>query len=195
MRLDSSLGEAFSVLRSFFENRMSDLYPSQSSSLSMQISPSKTLSIENKVQDQSALITPAPELRLRNPAPEPQNGDDCSSQASRSASQAIQQASQQASESIRQASQSASQAAQQASQSASQGIRQAENSASQSIAAASRSVSSISSSASSAVSSVQSSAEQAISRANRSMRSAQVRLPKKFAVLKFFLTSILGRGL
>lgn len=125
-------------------------------------------------EEAKALITTAAELHPRIALPEPQNGNDCSAQASRSATEAIRQANQQASESVRQANQSASQGLQQASQSAANAIRQAENVASQTIAQASRSSSSISSSASSAMLSIQSSADQAISRANNSAKTAMV---------------------
>lgn len=141
-------------------------------------------------QEASPLITALAELPQDLPRraalPEPQNGNDCSAQASRSATDAIRQISQQASESVRQANQSASQGIQQANQSASQGIQQAnqsatnairqvENGASQTVAQFSRSSSSISSSASSAVLSIQSSADQAISRASNSAKTAIVR--------------------
>lgn len=147
------------------------------------VASSSTISHTSASQDQAALITTAPELRLRDAVPEPQNGNTCS-QAEQSASQAIQQASQQASQSIQQASQQAaqliqqaqqqaSQAAQSAARSASQAIQEASIQASNSIAAASRSVTSAMTSASFAIASIQSSADQAISRANGSMFSAQ----------------------
>ena len=176
MHLDSSsLEEGISFLYSFFQSQMDPLQQPSSPSISMRLEPSPTSIIRNishKTGDQSALITPPPELRLRNAIPEPQNNADCG-EASRSASDAIRQASQQASQSIQQASQSASQASREASQSASQAIQQFSNQASQSIAAASRSVSSAISSASSAIASAQSSADQAVARANGSMMTAQ----------------------
>ncbi|KAH7348390.1 hypothetical protein BKA65DRAFT_259826 [Rhexocercosporidium sp. MPI-PUGE-AT-0058] len=155
-------------------------------SISMRLEPSTTSIMQVRVQmveEQSALITPPPELRLRSPIPEPQNNADCGEasrsaseairQANQSASQSIQQASQQASQSIQQANQQASQAAQQASQSASQAIQQFSNQASQSIAAASRSVSSAIASADQAIANAKSSADAAIGRANGSMMTAQ----------------------
>jgi hypothetical protein len=160
------------VLHSFFNIHMDERQQQEAPSNSMRHALSAILSKKDKVQDHAALITPPPELRIRNPIPKPQNGANCDD-ASRSASQAIQQATQQASQSIQQASQSASQASRQASQSASQAIQQAQNSASQSIASASRSMSSAMSSASSVIESIQSSAAQAISRANGSMMTAQ----------------------
>ncbi|KUJ19242.1 uncharacterized protein LY89DRAFT_731651 [Mollisia scopiformis] len=177
MLLDSSLEEG---LNSLYHLYMDSPPPPSSSSPTLRLAPSSTFSSQiSKTQSQGILITTPPELRLRNPVPEPQNAADCS-QADQSASQAIQQASQQASQSIQQASQSASQASQQAAQSASNAIQQFSNSASQSIAAASRSVSSAVSSASAAVASassqiasIQSSASAAVSRANGSMVNAQ----------------------
>lgn len=94
------------------------------------------------------IITPAP---LSHIIRRQQSNEQCSAEASRSATEAI-----------RQASQSASQQIQQATISASNAIRDAQNSASQSVAAASRSSSSISSSAASAMASVISSAERAV---------------------------------
>lgn len=172
MASDSSLGEVLCLFNIFCESHMDILHQQEPSSLTLRIAPSVTLSSHNSIQDQSALITSPPELRLRNAFPEPQNGDSCQ-QAEQSASQAIQQASQQASQSIQQASQQLSQSAAQASRSVSQGIQQAQQSASLSIADAQRSVSSAISSASSAISSVQASAASAISRANGQMQSAQ----------------------
>ena len=171
MASDSSLGEVLCLFNIFCESHMNTLQQ-EPSSLTLRIAPSMTLNSHNSIQDQSALITSPPELRLRNAFPEPQDGGSCQ-QAEQSASQAIQQASQQASQSIQQASQQLSQSAAQASRSASQGIQQAQQSASQSIADAQRSVSSAISSASSAISSVQASAASAISRANGQMQSAQ----------------------
>lgn len=173
MLLDSPLEEGLDSLYHLYMD-----VPQQHSS-SLRVVPSSTLSSsQSRTESQSILITTPPELRLRNPVPEPQAAD-CS-QADQSASQAIQRASQQASQSIQQAqqqaSQSVSQASQQAAQSASQAIQQFSNSASQSIAAASRSVTSAISSASQAVASAQSSAAAAISRANGSMVNAQVSL-------------------
>ncbi|CZR61427.1 uncharacterized protein PAC_11323 [Phialocephala subalpina] len=179
MLLDSSLEEGLDSLYHLYMDP-----PHRPSSSSLPPSATRSSS-QSKTQSQSLLITTPPELRLRNPVPEPQAAD-CS-QADQSASQAIQQATQQASQSIQQAqqqaSQSASQASQQAAQSASQAIQQFSNSASQSIAAASRSVASAISSASQAVAaasssiaSAQSSAAAAISRANGSMVDAQVSL-------------------
>lgn len=177
MFLDSSQEEVNSIIHSFLNTHPGDVDPSNPFDLIAYILlnlPSQTSNHKDQTQEEESLITPAPELRVRNALPEPQNGNDCSAQASRSATEAIRQASQQASESIRQISQSASQAVQQASQSATNAIRQVENSASQSVAQASRSSSSISSSASSMVSSIQSSAGQAVSRANSSARSVMV---------------------
>ena len=180
MASDFSLGEALCKFSIFCKSDME--IPRQISRASSKIVPAPTsiLGSPSHTQDQSALITEPPELRLRNAVPEPQNGDSCQ-QAEQSASQAIQQASQQASQSIQQASQQASQAAQQASQqltqsaaqasrSASQAIQQAQQSASQSIADAQRSASS----ALSALSSVQSSASSAISQVNVQIQSAQI---------------------
>ena len=184
MASDSSLGEALCLLNILCESPMDKPHQPASSSISSLTLPSVTLSSQTTIQDQSALITSPPELRLRNAIPEPQNQDTCQQaeqsasqaiqQASQQASEAIQQASQQASQSIQQASQQASQSAAQASRSASQAIQQAQQSVSQSIADAQRSVSSAISSASSAISSVQSSAAQAISIANGQMQSAQI---------------------
>ncbi|KAK0125719.1 hypothetical protein ONS96_009552 [Cadophora gregata f. sp. sojae] len=185
MRLDSSLEEAPSSF-SNSQNQMDSPRGPSSSSMSMRLEPSPTsvmLSRLQYIEEQSALITPPPELRLRSPIPEPQNNADCGEanrsaseairQANQSASQAIQQATQQATQSIQQASREASQAAQQAQQSASQAIQQFSNQASQSIAAASRSVSSAIQSADQAIASAKSSADAAIGRANGSMMTAQ----------------------
>jgi flagellar biosynthesis/type III secretory pathway protein FliH len=184
MASDSSLGEALCQFHIFCETHEETRHQYASSSISSWLAPTAALSTQSQIQDQSALITSPPELRLRFAIPEPQNADTCQ-QAEQSASQAIQQASQQASQSIQQASQSIQQASQQASQqisqsaaaasrSASQAIQQAQQSASQSIADAQRSVSSAISSASSAISSVQASAASAISQANGQMQSAQI---------------------
>jgi len=170
MDLEPSLGEG-SLFKMFFESDMHQPHQQASSNNSPEIPPSVTVVREVTVQDQTAFITPAPELRRRDPEPQAQNAD-CQ-QASQSASEAARQASQSASQSIQQAQQSASEAARQASQSASQAIQQANQSASQSIAAASRSASQAMSSASSVVASVQSSASQAISKANDGMNNAQ----------------------
>ena len=173
MASDSSLGEALCLFNIFCESHMDTPHQQVSSSITSWTTPSVTISGQNSVLDQSALITGPPELRLRNASPEPQNADTCQ-QAEQSASQAIQQASQKASQSIQQASQQFSQSAAQASRSASQGIQQAQQSASQSIADAQRSITSAISSASSAISSLQASAASAISRANGQMQSAQI---------------------
>jgi hypothetical protein len=167
MDLEPSLGEG-SLFNPFFEDNMHQPHQQTSPSSSTGLAPSVTVIREVTVQKQAA-ITPAAELRRRNPVPQ---DADCQ-QASQSASQAAQQASQSASQSIQQAQQSASEAARQASQSASQAIQQAQNSVSQSIAAASRSAASAQSSASQVVASIQSSASAAISRANSSMSDAQ----------------------
>ncbi|CZT07445.1 uncharacterized protein RCO7_09738 [Rhynchosporium graminicola] len=161
-------------------------WEASSSSIAMQSEPSKVQIVQSMVrgaEEQIALITSPPELRLRSPIPEPQNNGDCGEasrsaseairQANQSASQSIQQASQQASQSVREANQKASQAAQQASQSASQAIQQFSNSASQSIGAASRSVSAAVQSADQAVAQAKSSADAAIARANGAMTTAQ----------------------
>ncbi|KAH8805535.1 hypothetical protein F5884DRAFT_755102 [Xylogone sp. PMI_703] len=166
----------------FTDNQDPVLQKPGSSSVSSCSLPSATEKPHGIIHDIGPIITARSELRIRNA--EPQNGGDPCSQASQSASQAIQQASQQASESIRQASQQASQSIQQASQqasqasreafqSASQSIQQAQNSASQQIAAASRSISSAMSSANSISSSISASAARAISQANSRMSAAQ----------------------
>ena len=165
MELEPSLGEG-SLFKSFLESNMHQLQQRPSPISPSQLTPSVTVACEVTVQKQTAIITPAAELRRRNPVPQ---DADCQ-QASQSASQAAQQASQSASQSIQQAQQSASR---QASQSASQAIQQAQNSLSQSIAAASRSVSSAQSSASQVVASIQSSASSAVAMANASMSGAQ----------------------
>ncbi len=175
MRLDSSLEEGTPSLLSFPPIQMDLQRGPSSQSISTRLEPTRTPSLQNQLritEEQSALITTPPELRLRSPIPEPQNNADCG-EASRSADDAIRQATQQASQSIQQAQQSASQASRQASQSASQAIQQFSNQASQSIAAASRSVSSAVSSADQAVASAKSSADSAIARANGSMMTAQ----------------------
>lgn len=175
MRFDSSLEEGIPSLLTFFQSQMALPRGHSSQSISMRLEPSPTPTMQSKLQmieEQSALITPPPELRLRSPIPEPQNNADCG-EASRSADDAIRQATQQASQSIQQAQQSASQASRQAEQSASQAIQQFSNQASQSIAAASRSVSSAVSSADQAIASAKSSADSAIARANGSMMTAQ----------------------
>ncbi|KAG0647756.1 hypothetical protein D0Z07_6629 [Hyphodiscus hymeniophilus] len=171
MASDSSLGEVLCLLNLFCESSME--IPHTFMSSSSQPAPSETVSSRSQVQDQSALITNPPELRLRNAAPEPQNADTCQ-QAEQSASQAIQQASQQASQSIQQASQQASQAAQQASQQLTQSAAQASRSASQAIQQAQQSAQRSVSSAMSALSSVQSSASSAISVANDQKQTAQI---------------------
>jgi len=200
----SSKGRPSMLFNPLFSNQMDAPQKPGSSSISQWLEPSATTSIQNAVQEHIALITAAPELRLREAIPEPQNGADTCSQAEQSASQAIQQANQQASNSVQQASgqfsqsadaasrsasqaiqqaqQSATQAIQQAQQSASQAIQQAQQSMGQSVSAASRSVSAAqqsasqaAASASSVVASAQSFAAQAISLANGSAQSAQGR--------------------
>lgn len=173
--VDSSQEEVNGIIHLYLESRPPGSVRDTSDLISFHLSDmiSSTASLADGTKEERALITAAPTLHDRDALPDPQNGNDgndCSAQASRSATEAIRQANQQASESVRQANQSASQGIQQASQSATNAIRQAENAASQSIAQFSRSSSSISSSASSAMSS----AEQAISRANNSARSAMV---------------------
>ncbi|RFU31570.1 hypothetical protein B7463_g4784, partial [Scytalidium lignicola] len=171
------------ALKDFFIDSQDELlHQPGSSAVSSCSLPSATTKNYGIIHEIAALITAAPELRVRSP--EPQDAGDACSQASESASQAIQQASQQASDSIRQASQQASQsiqqasqqasqASRQASQSASQAIQQAQNTASQQIAAASRSISSAVSSANSVMSSVSASAANAISQATSRMSAAQ----------------------
>ncbi|KAL2064396.1 hypothetical protein VTL71DRAFT_4890 [Oculimacula yallundae] len=181
MRLDPSLVEDL-ISVSLVASQMDTPWEARSLSISMSLEPSPSLVIQSRLQmveENIALITPPPELRIRSPVPEPQNNGDCGEasrsaseairQASQSASQSIQQANQQASESVRQANQQATQAAQQASQSASQAIQQASNSASQSIAAASRSAASAIQSANQAVSE----ANAALARAMGSATTAQ----------------------
>lgn len=181
MLLEASLEED---LESFYHLYLDSPEAISLTSPSLRVAASSTLSQRSKTESHASLITTPPELRLRNPVPEPQNGPADCSQAAQSASQAIQQATQQASQSIsqaqQQASQSISQAQREAAQSASQAIQQFSNSASQSIAAASRSASAASQSASFAIASassqmasMQSSADAAVSRANASMMNAQ----------------------
>lgn len=146
-------------------------HKSDSSDISQWLAPTATVVVETTIIDQSTHITPAPELRIREPVPQA----DCQalSQSAQQASQSAQQAIQQASDSIQQASQQASQSAAAASRSASEAIQQATQSAQQSISAASRSAASAISSASSAISSIQASAANAISQANAAQSSAQ----------------------
>ncbi|RDW65581.1 hypothetical protein BP5796_10273 [Coleophoma crateriformis] len=142
---------------------------------SFQSSPTRVIATVTEIYVAGdPLITPPPELRLRNALPEPRPQADCgqiSQQASQSAAQAIQQASQQAQQSIQQAQQSiqqaqqsASQQIQQATQAAARSVTDAQNSASQAIAAASRTASQASASASFASVSAQSAVASALSR-------------------------------